>query len=210
MDLAFGGAAFILTERLMKRYLMTLALGCLPLAAVELDTAAVGRDLNGWNDQKLAWFGTDGLSFRASTPEVRPLENGAVEILMKVEEVAKRVSVYAAEVRLVVSSDGLVRAAQISGKVDGVDFTSGEVTRPEVAVAAEGEAVDVTPVNAEAEMQAELAQAQDSAIEQARKGKVQARRDVAARFFGSKAGESASLTKATGIVVKSLFRRVGR
>jgi hypothetical protein len=197
----------------MKRYLMTLALGCLPLAAVELDTAAVGRDLNGWNDQKVAWFGTDGLSFRANTPEVRPLENGAVEILMKVEEVAKRVSVYTAEVRLVVSSDGLVRAAQISGKVDGVDFTSGEVTRPEVAVTsapAEGEAVDVTPVNAEAEMQSELAQVLDSAIEQARKGKMQARRDVAARFFGSKAGESASLSKATGIVVKSLFRRVGR
>ena len=213
MDLALGRATFILTKRLMKNILIYSLISCLPLAAVELNTPAVGSDLNGWNEDGVAWFGTDGLSFRATPPVLRSLGEGTVEITMRLEEVAKRVSVYTAEVRLVVSSDGLVRAAQISGKVDGVDFTSGEVTRPEVAVTsapAEGEAVDVTPVNAEAEMQSELAQVLDSAIEQARKGKMQARRDVAARFFGSKAGESASLSKATGIVVKSLFRRVGR
>lgn len=196
----------------MKRYLITLTLCCLPMGAVELDTAAVGRDLNGWNDQELAWFGTDGLSFRASTPEIRSLENGAVEILMKVEEVAKRVSVYSARVRLVVSADGLVRTVQVDGSVDGVVFTTGEVRRPEVAVVAteeEGQPVEVSPKDAEAEMQVELASLLDSAIEQARTGKSPARKDVAARFFGSKAGESASLSKGTGVVVGSLFRRVG-
>ncbi len=191
---------------------MTCLLGALPLAAVELDTAAVGRDLNGWNDQKLAWFGTDGLTFRAGTPEIRPLENGVVEVLMKVEELVRGVTVYTADLRLVVSADGLVRAVGVSGKVDGVDFKTAELSRPEVAVvAAQGDdkPADVTPVNAEAEMQAELSQALDSAIEGARTGKTQARRDVVSRFFGAKAGESASLSKATGIVVKSLFRRVG-
>lgn len=195
---------------------MILAMGCLSLEAVELDTPAVGRDLNGWQEGDVAWFGTDGLTFRASMPTTRSLENGAVEIVMKVEEIAKKTSVYTANVRVVASQDGLVLAASVEGRVDGADFKSGEVTLPEAAVvaeaeeAAEGEAVEVTPGDAEREMTIELSQSLDSAIERVRTGGKQVKRDVASRFFGAKAGDSASLTKATELVVKSLFSRVGR
>ena len=213
MDLAFGGATFILTKRLMKNILICSLISCLPLAAVELNTPAVGSDLNGWNENGVAWFGTDGLSFRATPPVLRSLGEGTVEITMRLEEVAKRVSVYKAELRMVVTGDGLVRAASVVGEVDGAPFSSGEVTRPEPATVSsegeEGEAVDVTPVNAEAEMQSELSQLLDSAIEKARSDKNAVRRDVASRFFGSDAGASASLAKATGLVFRSLFRRVG-
>jgi hypothetical protein len=195
----------------MKQYLMTLLLSSLPLAATQLDREAVGRDLNGWNEDRIVWFGTDGLSFRGFDPEIRSLESGTIEIVMKIEEVQKRTVAYTANVRLIVSQDGLVRMATVEGNVDGVAFTSGEVTRPAPTTAAAPEegAVDVTPVNAEAEMRQQLSEALDSALARARSEKSQARQDVAARFFSSKAGESASLTKATEIVVKSLFRRVG-
>jgi hypothetical protein len=196
----------------MKKILILSMMSCLPLAAVELDTAAVGHDLNGWNENKVAWFGTDGLRFCATQPVVHSLEEGTVEITMRLEQVAKRVSVYKAELRMVVTRDGLVRAASVVGEVDGAPFSSGEVTRPESAVVAngeEGEAMDLTPVNAEKEMQQELSQLLDSAIEKARSDGASVRRDMAARFFGSDAGESASLSKATDLVFRSLFRRVG-
>ncbi|MFC7339325.1 hypothetical protein ACFQY0_19185 [Haloferula chungangensis] len=188
----------------MKHYFTILMLGALPLAAAELDMSGVGRDLNGWNEDQLAWYGIDGLSFRASTPVLRSLEGGTLEITMKLEQVVKRVSVYTAEIRVVVTSDGLVRAAEISGEVDGAPFDTGEVTRPEMAVAAP----DAVPVSAEAEMREQLSQSLDSAIVRARTSGKQARKDVTARFFGADAGESGTLTKATDVAVKSLFRRV--
>lgn len=213
MDLAFRSTAFILIERLMKNILICSLLSCLPLPAVELDVSAVGRDLNGWNENEVAWFGTDGLSFRATPPELRSLGEGTVEITMRLEEVAKRVSVYKAELRMVVTGDGLVRAASVVGEVDGAPFSSGEVTRPEPATVAsegeEGEVVDVTPINAEVEMQEELSQLLDSVIEKARSDKSAVRRDVASRLFGSDAGASTSLSKATGLAFRTLFRRVG-
>ncbi|MGB6223643.1 hypothetical protein [Haloferula sp.] len=195
----------------MKRYLMILVVSCLPLKAVELDTVAIGRDLNGWQAGDVAWFGTDGLSFRAYKPGMRSLENGTVEIVMKVEQVQKRVAVYSADVRMVVSDDGLVRIVEIDGKVDGVEFFGGEVLRPEPATVGseeEGQAVDVTPVNAEQEMKQESAQLLDSAIEKARSGNKVVLRDFSSRYFTTKAGETAALAKATGLVVNSLFRRV--
>lgn len=196
----------------MKRLLMISALACLPLAAVELDTAGVGRDLNGWQEGEVARYGIDGLDFRASKPVIRLLENGVVEISMKLEEMQRNAPVYVANLRVVASPDGLVLAAAVTGDVDGARFDSGEVTRPEpatVAEPAEGEEVDVTPVDAEQQMADELGQALDSAIARARESGKQPRRDLASRLFSSKAGETPSLVKATAVAMRSLFRRVG-
>ncbi|MEM1085748.1 MAG: hypothetical protein AAGI48_16690 [Verrucomicrobiota bacterium] len=200
----------------MKRILLITALACLPLGAMELDTEGVGRDLNGWQAEGVAWYGTDGLSFRASKPVLRQLEGGAVEITMKVEEVKRRTSVYLANVRVVASPDGLVLAASVSGEVDGASFESGEVTRPEPATVAEptegeeasGE-VDVTPVNAEKQMRDDLDQMLDSAIARALEAGEQPRRDLASRVFSVRAGETSSLVMGTSVAVRSLFRRVG-
>ena len=134
------------------------------LQAANLDTPAVGDDLNGWQKGGVAWYGTDELSFRASRPVATPTADGGLEIRMRVEEIRSRVPVYVADIRLLASGNGVIYSASVSGEVAGVKFKTAEVSRPEPVTSSGDEEAIEAPLSPDEQMRQDLASLLGSAI----------------------------------------------
>lgn len=196
-------------------FLTLMLSGSLVVRSATLDVEAVGRELNGWDDSGAAVFGAGGGVIRALKPGLRNDGEGGLEVTMRVEQRNRGAVPYAAMVRLGCSPDGIVRSASIDGTLNGNAFSTGEVSRPEAVVPAEGgEAaaageVDVTPVNPERQMMDELAERLQSALEKSAESKKQVNRDVASRIFGGAKSDPVVAIEGTMPVIRALFRRLG-
>ena len=188
--------------------------------AAEIDIEAVGRDLNGWSDG-VARYAASGASFEAGRPTTATDGAGNLVVTTVIRELRSGSPVFEGTLRALVSPDGLVRTLSITGKVDGREFESGTVTRPEPrlpaepAPAQEGDApvapaVDVTPVDPAKEMRQGLGEGLRSGIERARSSEKVVKRDLSAWIFTSSASSADALAEGVDAVVRAIFRHSGR
>ena len=202
----------------MKRALWILLFSLPTGFAAEVDVDAVGRDLNGWQGS-VARYSTAGAAFEVGQPVMSWDESNNLIVETEIREIRRSSPVYDATVRLLVSPDGLVRRASVKGTVDGKKFDSGEVTRPEPVVTPEtpsaeegaGDAVpvaDVSPTDPDEEMREALDQQLVAAIQRARSSDKVMKRDLSSWLLSGAASEGEALVEGTGVVVRSLFRRI--
>jgi hypothetical protein len=203
---------------MMKTWIIAVCSVSLGFAA-ELDTAGMGRDLNGWNDG-LARFSVNGVDFQMSRPLAEGTPTGGLVIRAQVREIRQRAAVLEGTLRAEVSAAGTVEALRFSGKVDGRSFDTGEQLRPEPAAApAEGEMPPVateSPVATEPPAPTEspatalrqsLLESFESAVERAKGSQKVVKRDLSSWLFATQASDPAQLRPGLDAILKSLFRR---
>jgi hypothetical protein len=203
----------------MKFILSLLALAGLS-HAVELDVEAVGRDFNGWS-AGLARYARAGADFEVSRPTTATDADGRLVVTTVIREKKRGSAVFEGTLEATVSPDGLVRTLAIAGNVDGREFESGTVTRPEPLSPAEPAATpesdapaapvaEVPPVDPMKEMRQGLGEGLRSGIERARSSERVVKRDLSAWIFTPSASSAEALAEGVDAVVRAIFRHSRR
>lgn len=183
--------------------------------AAQFDADGLGRDLNGWQHGK-GRFQAAGTVFEATRPVSRTESGGGLRVALELRESRRGgSSAYESLVEVLVTPGGRIASLRVHGTVEGRNFDSGTVTRPDpVAVVegtdgAEGSERETPAMDPDREMRQDLADRLARALAEARASEEVVKRDLSAWVFGSRASADTELVAGTMEVVRAMARHSG-